>query len=508
MLQFEVYRNNAPAEEFDLSGAYLFGQDSIPVRGELAANASMINCNPKVHGACGLALMWEAGDSGRLMLPTPRLPGNDVPYNLNVELARARLKLIASKIEEWGLFDYPDAEHLIEQFRAVRKRFIASLKATQPGHQTHLADETLAEAITLSERIALFHADVFLERKTASGTAARTRFGCRVELDHPGKDYQERLKDAGDFFAIPVPWKHVEPEESRYEFSAIDTWINYAARIRKPIHVGPIIDFDPTNLPEWLYLWEHDYDSLREIIYDHLVQVVKRYARQVRTWSVVSGLHAFNNFNLSFEQIMELTRMCCRLVKQLAPRSQVMVETVMPWGEYYARNQQTIPPQLYADMIIQSGIPADLFGIQLFMGMPRDGYYVRDVMQISALLDEYVSLHKPLRITACAVPSDIVADVDATAELDIPLAQAGRWHGPWSPRLQAEWLQAFYRIVISKPYVDAICWRDLDDGPGHFLPHSGLCDAALEPKIAYRELRNFRLKLVSAMRDREKDKHE
>ncbi len=254
-----------------------------------------------------------------------------------------------------------------------------------------------------------------------------------------------------------------------------------------------------------MYLWEHDYDTLREVIYEHLSKVVKRYARQVRTWSVVSGLHAFNNFNLTFEQIMELTRMCCMLVKKLAPRSQVMIETVMPWGEYYARNQRTIPPQLYADMAVQSAIQADMFGIQMFMGVPRDGYYVRDLMQISAMLDEYVSLHKPIRITACAVPSEITADPQDQWEGQHPPEEAGAWHSPWSQRLQAEWLQAFYRIVISKPYVDAICWRDLCDGPGQPVAHGGLCTSDLEPKLAYKELRNFRLKLVSALRNRDKD---
>ncbi len=505
MLQFEVYRDNQLTDQIDLSGAYLFGQDTIPIRADLAADRGVITCQTRVHGACGLALMWDAGTPGRLMMQTTRLPFRETPYNLNVELARARLKLIGGKIEEWGLFDFPEAARFNREFRTIRQMFVAALKASRPEHQAHLADQALSEAITLSERMALFHANIFLERKTAAGAAARTRFGCRAALEYPGPEFQNRLKDAGDFFSIPVPWKLVEPEESRYEFNQIDTWLNYAARIRKPIHVGPIVDFDPANLPEWLYLWEHDYDSLREVIYEHLSHIVKRYARQVRTWSVVSGLHAFNNFNLTFEQIMELTRMCCMLVKKLAPRSQVMIETVMPWGEYYARNQRTIPPQLYADMAVQSSIPADMFGIQMFMGIPRDGYYVRDLMQISAMLDEYVSLHKPIRITACAVPSEITVDPEDLWDGEHPPEQGGYWRSLWSQRLQAEWLQAFYRIVISKPYVDAICWHDLCDGPGQTMPHGGLCGNDLEPKLAFKELRNFRMKLVSALRDRDKD---
>jgi len=499
MLRFEVYTNGRAVDGIDLSGAYLFGQDGIPVRGDLAVSEGTIICKKRVHGACGLALLWDTCEPGRLMLPTTRLPDRDRPYNLNIELARARLRLIGAKIEEWGLFDYDDAASFNREFRTVRQMFITALKGDPPQRAAKLADQALEAAVTLSERLALFHADVFLDRKTAAGSAARTRFGCRVALDHLSSDYQDRLREALDFLAIPMPWKHVEPRESRYQFSQIDTWINFAARARKPIHIGPVIDFDPENLPEWLYLWEHDYDSLREVIYEHLQHIVKRYARQVRTWSVVSGLHAFNNFNLSFDQIMELTRMSCLLVKKLAPRSQVMIETVMPWGEYYARNQQTIPPQLYADMAVQSSIQADAFGVQIFMGVPQDGYYVRDLMQISSLLDEYVDLRKPVQITACAVPSEMDADVGDAWAGQADIAQAGQWHSPWSQRLQAEWLQAFYRIVISKPYVDSICWRDLGDTPGHYMPHGGLCSQDMTPKLAFRELRNFRAKMATKL---------
>jgi hypothetical protein len=102
-----------------------------------------------------------------------------------------------------------------------------------------------------------------------------------------------------------------------------------------------------------------------------------------------------------------------------------------------------------------------------------------------------------VHVTGCEVPSEMSADAwdfwsgrEATVE-------AGQWHAPWSQRLQAEWLQAFCRVCISKPYVESICWRDLADYEGHYVPHGGLCQNNLEPKLAYRELRNFKAFLTS-----------
>jgi len=497
MLRFEVYRDGAPAEHVDLSGAYVFGQDAIPVRADLAASKGHIRCLKRTPGACGLALLWDAGAAGRLMLPTARLPERKKPYNLNVELARARVMQLIEKREDWGLFDYPEADDLNDEFERARARFVESLKRDDPVEAAAVADDALARAITLGERMALFHADIFLRRRQQIAAAARVRFGCVVDLFSSTQRYRKRLADIFDLTSIPTSWKRLAPKEKTYRWEHIDDWVNWATGNDRVIHAGPLVSFDPADVPEWLYIWEHDYEALREVVYEHLHQVVKRYERKVRAWRVVSGLHAHNSFNLSFEQIMELTRMSCSVVKKLAPQASVVIDLVLPWGEYYARNQRTIPPMLYADMAVQSGIKFDAFGLQLYMGAPVDGLYVRDLMQVSDLLDEFVGLGKPLHVTGVQVPSDISADAWDAWGGKFAAGDAGHWHVVWSPRLQAEWLQAFCRVAISKPFVESICWRDLADYEGHYLPHGGLCRNDMQMKTAFRELRNFRSAMAS-----------
>ena len=498
MLRFDVYWNGAPAKGLDLAGAYVFGQDAIPVRADLSATTGQISCIKRIPGACGLALLWDAGRAGRYLLPTTRLPERAKPYNLNVELARAQMMRIAQKREDWGLFDYDEADSINREYDAAMGKFTAALKASDPGEAARLADEAIIDGLMLGEKIALFHADIFLNRRKAAGDGApRTPFGCVANLSAAANGLRDRLRDSFDFVNVRIPWQHTEPKERTYQFSQIDAWVNWAARVGKPIHAGPLLSFAKADLPEWLYIWEHDYEALRDLVYEHIQRVVQRYEGHVELWNVVSGIHAHNSFNLSFEQIMELTRMSCLLVKKLVPNAQAMIELAMPWGEYYSRNQRTIPPLLYADMAVQSGIKFDAFGIQLCMGVPVDGYYIRDLMQVSSLLDEFVGFGKAAHITACEVPSDVTTDpADAWAG-QAPVAKAGQWHSPWSQRLQAEWLQAFYRIAMSKPFVESVCWRDLADHDGHYIPHGGLCEKTLKPKLAFKELRNFRAFLSS-----------
>ena len=497
MLRFDVFHNGQPAGEIDLAGAYVFGQDTIPVRADLAAIDGQITCMKRVPGACGLAVLWEVADAGCILLQTTRLPERTAPYNLNVELARGRLMRITQKNEDWALFDYPGAEALNKEFASLRRTFVKSLKTSDQADAAALADEALARSVTVGEKMALFHADVFLERrKSLPAGAAMANFGAAVDLRATAEAYKNRLRDTFGFVSIPMPWKHTEPKAGQYQYAQIDSWVNWATRARKPMQAGPLLSFETLQLPEWLYIWEHDYDTLRDLIYEHVQRVAERYKNHVCVWNVASGIHAFNSFNLNFEQLMELTRMSCLLVKKIAPRSQVMIELVMPWGEYYARNQRTIPPMLYADMAVQSGVKFDAFGIQVLMGAPTDGHYVRDLMQISSLLDEFRGFGKSCHITACGVPSDTAPDTWDAWEGQAPVPKAGRWHSQWSTRLQAEWLQAFYRIGISKPFVESICWRDLADYEGHYIPHGGLCKSDMRPKLAFKELRNFRIQLL------------
>jgi len=492
MLRFEVYRNGAPAEHVDLSGAYVFGQEAIPVRADVAATKGQIRCLKRNPAACGLAILWDAGQPGRLLLPTARLPDRKKPYNLNVELARAQVMRLIQKREDWGLFDYSGAASLNTEFEDIRRQFVESVKCPEGGQASRLADQALTQAITLGEKMALFHADIFLRRRRQSSATDKVGFGCVVDLLSSTERYRSLIGEAFDLVSIPISWKRLAPKERAYHWEHVDDWVNWAGANRRAIHAGPLVSFDPADVPDWLYIWEHDYEALRDMVYEHLQQVVQRYEPKVRLWKVVSGLNAHNSFNLSFEQIMELTRMSCSVVKKLAPRSVVLIDLLLPWGEYYARNQRTIPPLLYADMAAQSGIKFDAFGVQIYMGVPRDGMYIRDLMQVSSLLDEFVGFGVPLHVTGVQVPSDISADAwDAWSGKASP-GDAGHWHVVWTQRLQAEWLQAFCRLAISKPFVESICWRDLADYEGHYLPHGGLCRNDMTAKTAFRELRNFR----------------
>ncbi len=492
MLRFQAYTNGKLATELPLEGSYLVGSDGVPVHADVTFKGGEVVCAKRAQGPAGLSLAWDVQGFGRIMLETTRLPDQDKSYNLNVELARCRLMRIAQKREDWGLFDLSETEDVEAALNRARDLFIEALKVDDPTRASQLADSSLQLSCEVGERLSLFHADAFINRRRQSAAFPRRLFGCSVDLKSVDENYRRRLLEAFDFLALPIVWRRVEPKEQQFDWGPLDKWVEWLTGQRMPVKAAPLVAFNEANIPDWLYIWEHDFETVRDLVYDHINRVAERYGNYVHSWEVISGIHADNCFNFNFEQLMELTRMAATLTKQLSPRGATIIDLVAPWGEYYARNQRTIPPLLYADMAVQSGINFDAFGLQFYFGVGRDGMFVRDLMQISAMIDRFAQLGKPLHITAIQVPSSTEADqLDAWGGA-ASVETGGYWHEPWTEDVQARWLRDFIRIALSKPFVESVTWRDLADSEGHYLPHGGLLNRDLSPKKAYAELVRIR----------------
>ncbi len=479
MLSFAVYANGELAEKVNLSGAYVVGTDDVPLRAEISFKDGVIACKKHTAGPAGLVLLWEVAGVGTLLLDTIRLPERDKPYTLQVEMARARLTRLAFKLEDWGLLDFAGIESIIETLQRARETLIHALQADTPAEAAAIGEEALILAVQASEELSHYHAEVLLARRRQVGAFGRRVFGCSVALDTPNEALRQRLAPAFDFVTVPIAWRDIEPREQVFQWKPLDTWVELMARHQVPLKGSTLLSFSEKHVPDWLYIWEHDFDTIRDLAFEYARRVINRYGQYIQSWDVISGIHANNCFTFNFEQLMELTRMAASLTKQLAPRSVAIVDLVAPWGEYYARNQRTIPPLLYADMVVQSGVPFDAFGLQFRFGPGADGMYLRDMFQISSLLDLFAKLGKPLHITALQVPSD-TAHKDGEPEVG-----GGMWRQPWNEEIQSQWVAQFLEVALSKPFVESISWHGLIDNGEAPLPSGGLLHTSLKPKAAY-----------------------
>jgi len=145
---------------------------------------------------------------------------------------------------------------------------------------------------------------------------------------------------------------------------------------------------------------------------------------------------------------------------------------------------------------VQSGISFDAFGIQLKFGKNLAGMHIRDLMQISASLDHFSILGKPLIITEVEIPSEPGTDKE---NADI----SGLWHGQWSQHLQSQWIEHFYKIAFSKFFVDTVIYSHLVDNKNCTINNSGLMTQELMPKESYQTLKELRKIIFSKQMESE-----
>ena len=484
-MKFQVFKNGKVVDKFSLCGAYLFGGDGIGIRrAQISFKNGFIECKRPNLDTAGLALLWPIDGFGKVLLPTTCLPERERPYNLNVEITRAKLMQIVNKREDWLFFNNIDG--LGDVCEEGQDLFIKAIQnISDVSQSSKLADEALKKAIVFSENLAIKQSESLFEMRGTSHGFGRGCLGCRVdpkEIDKP--QYMEKLLRLFGSVTIPINWAQIESKQGSYDFSIIDACINVLGKEKVTLSAGPLLCFSKEYLPKWLLRSGVGFEKIRETAYRFVSEVVSRYSGVVRAWYAISGLNVHNYFGFRFEQILEMTRAANMAVKQGSGRALKIIEISNPWGEYYTTIPNSIPPIVYMDMVVQSGINFDAFGLQVRFGKNQPGMHIRDMMQISAILDSFAPIAKPLYLTDVEVPSK-----NGNGLQDGKVA--GIWRKEWDQLQQGQWIEEFYKIALSKQFVNSVTYSHLADTEGSAITSSGLLTADMAPKKSYQMLRKL-----------------
>jgi len=483
-MKFQVFKNGKVVDKFRLCGTYLFGTDGIAIRGaEITFKNGVIECKKPNVETMGLALLWPVDGFGKVLLPTACLPERAQPYNLNVEIARAKLMQIINKREDWSFFNH--LEDLSESSKEAQDLFIQAIQNISNGSlSSKLADESLEKAMVFSEKLAVKQAESLFDARGKSHGFGRGCLGCRIDPMQIDKaEYVERLLELFGFVTIPINWAKIESHKGSYNFSTVDACIKTLGAKKLAVCLGPLLCFSKEYLPHWLLHSEAGFEKICETAYQFASNVAGRYSGIVHAWCVISGLNAFNHFGFNFEEVLEITSAANLAAKTASDRALKIIEISNPWGEYYATTANSIPPLVYMDMIAHSGINFDAFGLQMHFGKNQTGMHVRDMMHISAILDYLGVIGKPLYMTDVEVPSQSSGSDELEA--------AGVWHEEWNQSRQGQWIEQFYKIALSKGFVDTVIYSNLADRQDSTIAYSGLLTEQLEPKKSFRTLKKL-----------------
>lgn len=481
MLQFEIHDPKGPSRERPPTRAHLLGRDDQPVAGSVELTGGRLVCRPDEASATALCLEFDAAPVGGLMLQTCLLPQREEPYRLNLELARHRIKQYIAKGEEWLLFDPVNGGESFKIWERARTLFVHAMNEPDVARAEARARESLVTAIEAGERLALMQAEAALKRRYGQRPASSTLVGVRVD---PSLEPAVMGTAAAEFdvIAVETPWALIEPKPGEFDFSQVDRWMALAAQARRPIVAGPLLRFDEAWLPPWMQRMRGDFPAIVDRCYAFMEHVVHRYRAVATLWNLCSGLHLNGWHGFADSERIDLTRRAALMVRQSRRGARTLVELCDPFGESVVSQPGSITSWQFLERLLQEGVHLDAVGLQVRMGETGPGMGVRDMLQISAMLDRFIGHDVKVMLSAIGVPGQ-------------PGSGSGWWRKPFDVSLQEQWATSMATVGLSKPFVETLVWERLGDRAGQPRGSCGVLDATGQSKPVARKLIGIRNRL-------------
>lgn len=402
----------------------------------------------------------------------------DFPLNLNVALAQSRLYRVRSALSMWEQEGFSFSDAIIQRLEKSQAYLNKAMETEHLLEQLKYANLSLSESLWAGEEAVFSQAQ---QRISQQNSRPDFLFGCNF-FRHPeaGTTYDRYFQELFNFATVPFYWSSFEPEPGKKKFAEVDVKINWLNDHQIIPKGHPLVWFHPAGIPEWIE--DKSYEEIKQLTQNRIREIISYYGNKIPFYDIINEPHALswaNALNYSLDQFIELTQMTADTVGKINPNITRIINNCALWGEnipYHKPPQHS--PYEYLKACISRNIPFEVIGLQLY-------YPDQDMFEINRLLERFSQLGKPIHITELGVSSD--TKTDENSYLKEPL---GLWRQPWNQTIQADWIEEFYTLCYSKPYIKAISWWDLADG-GNFWPHGGLLDPNMQPKESFYRLKNL-----------------
>lgn len=392
-----------------------------------------------------------------------------------VDAAATRLRRVREALDELKGLGIADdmtfKTHLEQAARPIPK--------TAGPAQIAPAYDRLSHGLHAGERLTMLAA-----RKRISKLAAPRKeflFGCLGSGWQRGGEWEKKFLAAFNFATISwYSWKNEQPPEQRIDYWRQDQSLQWALD-RKIVPKGfGYVYMSPGATAEWFRTW--DWPRVLEQYKSVVETTARRYDGRMPFVEVINEAHdKANLFRFSHEQIVELTREACNAARRGSATIKRQINHCCMWAEYAKRpntdGTRRWSPYRYLTDCVKTGVEFERIGLQLY-------YPQHDLFEIERMLNRFTVFKRPIHITEISCNSQEGLDAASMR----PKSLTPGWHGPWTETQQADWLEAIYTLLYSKPEFEAVGWWDLADYGGHFWPHGGLLRGDFTPKESYGRL--------------------
>jgi len=471
--------------------AFLTGPEQIPWVSRVQASAGTLSVWRTTSDSASLCIPWQVEGHGEITLSTGTLIERTDPYQLQVELARGQIHQLRNRLSEWqsaGLL-VPDSIHAalrgsLEEFAA------AATRQHDPEVAAAHAERAIRAALDVSDLLSARYIEQALMARHRQTPHLPTLLGVNLGhrlLDAPmGRQVLKAFNSA----VVPIVWRDVEAAEGNYQWAVYDRQVEWCQSHDLKVVAGPMLRLDDRGLPDWLAIWQGDFDNLLSFVSDYVETAVNRYRGKVHLWQCAARVNVGEVLSLTEEEKLRLAVRALEITRKVDPETPAIVRFDQPWAEYMGRADRDLSPLHFADVLVRSGLELSGVGLEINVGYWPDGTYPRDRLDYSRQLDRWSGLGLPIWLTL-SVPSSQSPDAQAYGR-GVPLATAHA--SGWTPDQQQIWVKSYVPLLLAKPAVQGIFFNHLWDALPHEFPHSGLFDAAGAAKPALASLAVLRKK--------------
>ena len=453
-------------EGLDPARVHMVGFDGLPWFCSVFISEGQVVIQRHENDSGSVSVPWHVAGRGEMLLSTTTLMERDKPYFLEVELARGMVHRLRVQLEAWralGLIIPPPLDE--EVLLATRLFSRAATRQQNHAAAAEAAVQAIEKAISAGERLAAIYAQQVLAMRTSNGQLT-TLLGVELSGELPPQDTRDSVLETFNLVSLPMAWRDIEMSEGRRNWEATDNELRWAQQNGLKVVGGPLLEFDERRVPDWTYLWEGDYDTLSSFMLEHVRHTVKRYRGKVHLWHVAARMNRPHVLSLADDDRLQIVASAINTVRQLDPKTLVVVSFDQPWAEYMGNQQIELAPMHYADALVRADLGLAGLGLELNIGPQPLATAPRTPLAFSKLIDQWSLFEMPLLL---------MLTVDTRASRDMA------HHDEEAILQRAKWVEQYLPTLLAKHSVQVVVWNQLSDRNAEF-PGAGLFDEQHQPK--------------------------
>lgn len=483
VMRFTVPPDRIPAEL--LPQVFVTGLDRVPWWVQTRQEGNQLLLERLVSDSGNLCVPWPVEGFGRLALSTATLLEREEPYALPLELARGKVAQVRNQLSEWEIQGLESSPELRQKLHEATQLFSRALSCQADlARSQRVAEASLQRAVEAAQLLTDCYREQALAVRHRAAERLPTLLGAHLGSSLPDDFTTEQCRTAFNAACVPLVWREIQPEEGRFDWSVSDKQMAWCRAKDLTVAAGPLLLLDDYNLPDWLHMYQGEFDTILEFASRFVELVVRRYRGSVSLWIGAGRINTADVLSLSEEEKVRLVARGVDVVHALDADRELLLSFDQPWGEYLTERMNDLPPLHFADALVRAGLGVSGLMLELNLGYVPAGSVPRDALEVSRLLDYWSCLGTPLYV-AVTVPSAARPDLLAQRRTAV-------MEGESSVTTQESWVREYLPLMLAKPFLKGILWNQLRDYERHDFPHGGLFDLRRQPKPALHQLAALR----------------